>query len=176
VAVDSACFETAIRTSASRPPLSRRRRISFRRFDARESARFGSGGVDRRLGQSASARSSKPSSLPAPNCTSSSARGGHPVMPRQPFRPRHPDAGFALGPRFMEERPQAMALVAECIAIWSEVEVQSAILLALMLGAANSKPAAAMYFALSNERAKADAMKAIAHSLYKDDQRLMFDA
>lgn len=54
-----------------------------------------------------------------------------------------------------------MALVGECIALWTEVELQAAVVLGAMLKT-SSQPAAALYFTLANERAKREAMAAIA--------------
>lgn len=96
-------------------------------------------------------------------------------MPRQPFSTKGPDIGFALGPGFLEQRPAATALIGECIALWTEVELQAAVLLAAMLGA-NTQPAAAMYFTLANERAKREAMAAIADSVLSDEDRTLFHA
>ena len=53
-------------------------------------------------------------------------------MPRQPLSTKGPDVGFSLGPGFLEQRPAATALIGECIALWTEVELQAAVLLAVM--------------------------------------------
>ncbi|MGI8569815.1 MAG: hypothetical protein ACR2KT_12485 [Methylocella sp.] len=65
----------------------------------------------------------------------------------------------------LESRPKAAALIAECIADWTEVELQIARLLAAMLQA-NVQPAIALYLSLANERAKREALNSIADFVF----------
>lgn len=96
-------------------------------------------------------------------------------MARQPISTRHPNTGLSLGPGFLESRPQAALIIAECITVWTDVEIQIARLLAAMLHA-NSEPAIALYLSLANERAKRDALAAIADYVFSEADRTLFDS
>jgi hypothetical protein len=86
-------------------------------------------------------------------------------MARQPINSRLPSTGFALGPGTLAERPRAAAIIAQCITEWTEVELQTARLLAAMLNA-DSQPAIALYLSLANARAKREALDAIANMVW----------
>jgi hypothetical protein len=97
-------------------------------------------------------------------------------MARQPLATKHPKSGFAVGhgASNLRKRPMAAALIAECLAGWSEVEFQIGRLLATMLHA-NSEPTIALYFTLANERAKREALAAIADYCLTPKDRELFD-
>lgn len=97
-------------------------------------------------------------------------------MARQPVATKHPKSGFAVGngATNLRLRPRAAALIAECLAGWSEVEFQVGRLLATMLHA-NSEPTIALYFTLANERAKREALAAIADYCLEPKDRELFD-
>ncbi len=97
------------------------------------------------------------------------------AMSRQPFKSKFPGARVDFGPEHLETRPEAVSLIAQCIAGWTEVEVQTARTLARMLRA-NSEPAIALYFTLANERAKREALTAIADYVFAPEDRALFDA
>ena len=82
-------------------------------------------------------------------------------MPRQPLTKRYPQIKPTFGPGFLEDRPKAAALVARCIALWTEVEREEARLLATMLRA-NTEPAIAMFLALRSSRVQFDVLEAVA--------------
>jgi hypothetical protein len=96
-------------------------------------------------------------------------------MARQPLSSKYPKgSGFTIGHGHdtLAARPQAASLVSQCIAAWSEVEFQTGVLLATLLHA-NSEPVIALYFSLINERAKREAMLAIAeYCLVEQDKEL----
>lgn len=96
-------------------------------------------------------------------------------MARQPLNSRLPSTGFSLGSGFLAERPKAASIIALCIAEWTEVELQTARLLAAMLNA-SSQPATALYLSLSNARAKRDALDAIANMIFSEDHLKLYDA
>jgi hypothetical protein len=96
-------------------------------------------------------------------------------MARQPINSRLPSTGIALGPGALAERPRAAAIIAQCITEWTEVELQTARLLAAMLNA-DSQPAIALYLSLANARAKREALDAIANMVFSGDYLLLYKA
>jgi hypothetical protein len=96
-------------------------------------------------------------------------------MARQPITSKYPKTGLALGPGFLDQRPEAAALVGQCITIWAEVELRVARLLAKMLHA-NTAPAIAMYQALRNERARKEVLDAVADFTLDGSDRDLYDA
>lgn len=82
-------------------------------------------------------------------------------MPRQPLTNRYPKVKPTFGPGFLEDRPKAAALVARCIALWTEVEAEEARLLATMLRA-NTEPAVALFLALQSSRVQFVVLDAVA--------------
>ena len=95
-------------------------------------------------------------------------------MTRQPLKTRLPNTGLSFGAGFLAQRPIAAALVAQCLAMWTEVELQVARVLAAMLKA-DSEPVIAMYFTLANERAKREVMEAVAAYINTDAEKYLFD-
>jgi hypothetical protein len=96
-------------------------------------------------------------------------------MARQPLNSRFRQAGLGLGPGFLAERPEAAALIAEVIATWTEVELQTGLVLAEMLGT-NSEPAVALYLSLANARAKREALDAVAEYIFDEEQKRLYNA
>jgi hypothetical protein len=96
-------------------------------------------------------------------------------MPRQPLLKKYPNSGIAFGAGFLEQRPKAAALIGECIAGWTEVELQTARLLSKMLHA-NTEPAIALYLSLANERAKSDVLTSIAEYVFSGKDLALFNA
>src|ERR1700722_10175401 len=97
------------------------------------------------------------------------------AVPRQPFSTKFPGARVELGPHHLASRPLASSLIAQCIAWWTEVELSTAVLLARMLKA-NTEPVVALYFSLTNERAKREAMTSIAESTFNAEDMRLFSA
>jgi hypothetical protein len=88
-------------------------------------------------------------------------------MSRQPIATRYPNVKPTFGPGFLEDRPQAAALVARCVALWTEVEVQLANLLAEMLRA-NTEPAIALFLTIQNSRIQGAVLDAVAQVVLTD--------
>ena len=82
-------------------------------------------------------------------------------MPRQPIAKKYPKVRPTFGPGFLEDRQAAAALVARCIALWTEVETAEASLLAEMLRA-NTEPAIALFLVIQNSRLQFAVMDAVA--------------
>jgi hypothetical protein len=95
---------------------------------------------------------------------------------RQPLMSKYPEgSAFSIGHGHdvLAARPKAASLISQCLAAWSEVEFQTGVLLATMLRA-NSEPVIALYFTLVNERAKREALLAIAEYCLEDRERELF--
>jgi pimeloyl-ACP methyl ester carboxylesterase len=86
-------------------------------------------------------------------------RLGDDEMPPQPLSKVKPNASFALGPGAFPARPHLAAIVAEVIALWSEVELQRGRYLAALLGGSRDG-AVAMYLAITSAAARRDALDA----------------
>src|SRR5574341_660825 len=96
-------------------------------------------------------------------------------MPRQPLTKRYPKVKPTFGPGFLEDRPQAAALVARCIALWTEVEAEEARLLATMLRA-NTEPAVALFLALQSSRVQYAVLDAVAKVVLNGSDYDLFSA
>jgi len=97
-------------------------------------------------------------------------------MARQPISSKYPKTGFVVGDGAgsLKARPKAASLIAQCLAEWSEAEFQIGRLLATMLKA-DSEPTIALYFTLNNEKAKRDALVAIADYTMQPRAKQVFD-
>lgn len=96
-------------------------------------------------------------------------------MPRQPLTKRYPKAKPTFGPGFLEDRPKAAALVARCIALWTDVERAEARLLATMLKT-NTEPAIALFLTLQSSRIQFAALNAVATVVLNEDDYKLFSA
>lgn len=96
-------------------------------------------------------------------------------MPRQPISTKYPKVKPTFGPGFLEDRPQAAAIVARCIALWTEVDVEQARLLAEMMRA-NSEPAIALFLTLRTSRAQLEALNAVAEVVLSEPDYELFGA
>lgn len=96
-------------------------------------------------------------------------------MARQPLKKRLPETGLWIGAGLLSQRPKAAAVIAEIIALWTEVELQSARLLAAMIGG-HTEPGAALYLSLANARAKREAMDSIADFVFTGQSRDIYNA
>jgi len=97
------------------------------------------------------------------------------AMARQPINSRFSEPSLGFGPGFLAQRPKAAALIAQCITTWTEVELQTARLLAAMWNA-NSEPVVALYLSLANARAKREALDAIASFVFSGEQTTLYEA
>jgi hypothetical protein len=88
-------------------------------------------------------------------------------MARQPLNSRLPNTGFALGPETLSQRPTAAVLIAECIATWAEIELQTGRLIGEMLGVP-FEPVTAFYLSLANQKEKRKTLDPIAQYFFKE--------
>lgn len=96
-------------------------------------------------------------------------------MPRQKIDKRYPGVKATFGPGFLEDRPAAAALIARCIALWTEVESALAVLLARMLQA-NTQPAIAMFLRIESGRIQEQILNAVAEVVLDDKDFELFRA
>lgn len=94
---------------------------------------------------------------------------------RKPIKKSYPNAKVTMGVGFIEDRPKAAALVGRIITSWADIEVQSARLLAELMGT-NIPQAAAVFGSLRNSRAQADALNAAAEVVLDEKDLLLFQA
>lgn len=94
---------------------------------------------------------------------------------RKPIKRSYPKAKVTMGVGFIEDRPKAAALVGRIITSWADIEVQSARLLAELMGT-NIPPAAAVFGSLRSSRSQADALVAAAEVVLDKKDLLLFNA
>jgi hypothetical protein len=90
-------------------------------------------------------------------------------VPRQPFRRVYPKAAWAFGSKTLSQRPKLAALVGDCIATWSAVELNVALMMALLLRA-NTEPAIALFSTLRHSRTQQEALLAVANTVLDDER------
>lgn len=81
--------------------------------------------------------------------------------PRQPATSRYKGAKPTFGLNFLEERPECAVIIARCIATWSYIETELALLLASILKI-NNEAALAMFLAIKSSPTQRDALGAAA--------------
>jgi hypothetical protein len=87
----------------------------------------------------------------------------------------YPAASATIGVGYIEDRPQAAAIVARIITAWADVEVQCARLLATLVG--TDVPAvAAVFGSLRSSRAQSDALEAAAKTTLSEQDYELFTA
>lgn len=94
---------------------------------------------------------------------------------RKPISKAYPNAKVTMGVGYIEDRPKAAALVGRIITLWSDIEVQSARLLAELMGT-NIPAAAAVFGSLRSSRAQHDALCAAAETILDEKDLLLFNA
>lgn len=94
---------------------------------------------------------------------------------RKPIKKIYPNAKVTMGVGYIEDRPKAAALVGRIITSWADIEVQSARLLAELMGT-NIPPAAAVFGSLRSSRSQADALTAAAEVVLDEKDLLLFNA
>lgn len=97
-------------------------------------------------------------------------------MPPQPLNRIRPNLGFALGIGFLGQRPEAAGLVAQCIAAWTEIELQLGRVMAGLLGIEHAETALAMYLAIENQRIRLGVLRAAAERVLSHRDKKLFDA
>jgi hypothetical protein len=96
-------------------------------------------------------------------------------MSRQPLKSKYPNVSPTFGPGHLEDRPKSAALIARCISLWTDVEIQQARLLAQMLKA-NTEPAIAVFLAISNSRTQYEVLNAAASVVLDERDYELFTA
>jgi len=94
---------------------------------------------------------------------------------RKPITKSYPNAKVTMGVGYIEDRPKAAALVGRIVTSWADIEVQSARLLAELMGT-NIPAAAAVFGSLRSSRAQADALSAAAETVLDEKDLLLFQA
>ena len=94
---------------------------------------------------------------------------------RKPINKTHSNAKVTMGVGYIEDRPKAAALVGRIITSWADIEVQSARLLAELMGT-NIPAAAAVFGSLRSSRAQHDALCAAAEKVLDEKDLLLFNA
>ena len=96
-------------------------------------------------------------------------------MPRQPLLPTFKDKKLVFGPAHIQRKPEIAAAVGRCIMLWSYVEWQMAMLLAVVMKA-DSEASIAIFLTLRNARAQRDVLVAAADMTLSEEDREIFDA
>lgn len=94
---------------------------------------------------------------------------------RKPLLQNKSSARVTFGVGYIEDRPKAAAIVARIITAWADVEVQSARLLAALMGT-NIRAAAAVFGSLRSGRAQHDALQAAARIVLDRGDYELFSA
>ena len=93
-------------------------------------------------------------------------------MPRKPL-PENASKLWSIGPEALVRRPEHAGAIGRCLGLWTDVELQMAIVLAVLLKA-NTEAAIAVYLILRRGSARSDAIMAAAKAtLDKRDQELI---
>ena len=98
------------------------------------------------------------------------------AVPRQPFIQFYKQGmQYAVGPGQLANRPELAALVAQCVSMWTDTELQIALSLGAILKT-NSEAAVALFLAIKTSRTQRDALSSVARLLLKGDDLDTFDA
>ena len=108
-------------------------------------------------------------------------------MPRQPLpaerlikraaehRPEDQGEQWTFGPDALAKRPQHAALIGQCLAGWSYVDAEMAVVLGALLSA-NSKAAIAVYNTLRRSSGRREAIEAAAKAVLNADELELVEA
>jgi hypothetical protein len=97
-------------------------------------------------------------------------------MGRHLLSSKYPNAGFEFGPGFLENRPVACALIAQIVALGSELDFQFARLFAALMGA-DTERTIAVFVAIRNARLQRNVLAAAAKSALQSPTEIeMFNA
>ena len=96
-------------------------------------------------------------------------------MSRQPFKTARPNAHYYINQNCMADRPAMAALIAQCLTLWSQIDVEMSLLLAALLDT-RSDAAVAVYLSLSNARAQRDALASAAQTSLSGETLALFKA
>lgn len=97
-------------------------------------------------------------------------------MPRQPFLPTYSHIkSYSVGLDTLESRPELGAIIASCICVWANVELQIGLCLGAILGV-QSDGAVAVFLSLRNARAQREAISAAAGTCLSDEDSDVVEA
>jgi hypothetical protein len=82
---------------------------------------------------------------------------------------------YAVGPGVIAQRPELASLIAQCIAMWNDAELQMALSLGAILKT-NSDAAVALFLAIKTSRTQRDALSSVARLLLSGADLDAFDA
>jgi hypothetical protein len=96
-------------------------------------------------------------------------------MPRQPFLPTYHKAKFRFLANPLRDRPDISRRIGECIGLWTQVEVQMALLLSTLMKA-DTGAAVAVFLSIRNARAQREAVSAAAENALTGDKLEAYSA
>jgi hypothetical protein len=94
---------------------------------------------------------------------------------RKPLMRSHSAARATFGVGYVEDRPQAAAIIGRIITSWSDIEVQCARLLSELMET-NAAPAIALFSSLRSSRAQFDGLEAVANVVLNEADFDLFSA
>jgi hypothetical protein len=97
-------------------------------------------------------------------------------MPRQPFlNICNLDTPYTVGPGVINNRPEQASLIGQCIAMWSDIELQMALSLGAILKT-SSDAAVALFLSIKTSRTQREALETIARLLLVGNALDAFEA
>jgi hypothetical protein len=96
-------------------------------------------------------------------------------MTRQPFLRARPNAHYYINQNCMADRPAMAAIIAQCLTLWSQIEVEVSLILAVLLDT-RSDAAVAVYLSMQNARSKRDALSSAANVSLTGENLELFKA
>src|SRR2546423_695227 len=97
-------------------------------------------------------------------------------MARQPFSQLYKtEMHYAIGVGALNKRPELASLVGQCIALWTDIELQMALALAAILKADNPS-SVALFLAIRTSPTRREALAAVARNMLAGDDLDAFEA
>lgn len=96
-------------------------------------------------------------------------------MARQPLMPTRQGTHYYINQNCMADRPEMAALIARCLTLWSQVEVEMSLILAALLDT-RSDAAVAVFLSMQNARAQRDALASAASVSLSGETLELFNA
>ncbi len=97
-------------------------------------------------------------------------------MPRQPYLKFHKEGmHYTIGASTLSQRPEHASLIGQCIAMWTEIELQMSLSLGALMKS-NSEAAVALFLALRTSSAQRNVLNEIVGILLKDKEKEAFEA
>lgn len=96
-------------------------------------------------------------------------------MPRQPLLPVYKKLTYRFTPDSLLLRPDFATVIGQCVALWTQTEVQMGYLLSAIMHS-NTEAAVAVFMSIRNSKAQRDAMTAAAEATLTGDNFDLFGA